>query len=428
MPKYYNHILGCQMNKLDAEKMDALLEQMGFTETKKESEADLINVLACSVRQSAINRIDGKLKTWNKLRKDKPLTTLLTGCVLLKDKKGIGKQFDILLDMSQMHTLPQVLKKRMQDIEDIFPDSDYFKLPTKHKSPFQAFVTIQNGCNKFCRYCAVPYTRGREISRSSDQIISEVRDLVNKGYKEITLLGQTVNSYINPEKGTVKSFADLLKAIGKIKGDFWIRFISPYPTDFSDELIDVIASDKKICPHMHIPVQAGSNDMLKKMLRKYTREEYLALIEKIRAKMPDIAITTDIIVGFCDETEENFQDTLDLYEKVKFDMAYLAQYSKRPGTQATKLFKDNIPQRVKKQREVALNEVVKKYALLNNEKLLDKTVTVLPESIRKGMLYGKTDTNKSIQIKNGTKDQIGKFIQVKVTKVNPWSLEGTLKK
>jgi len=416
------------MNKLDAEKMDALLEQMGFTETKKESEADLINVLACSVRQSAINRIDGKLKTWNKLRKDKPLTTLLTGCVLLKDKKGIGKQFDILLDMSQMHTLPQVLKKRMQDIEDIFPDSDYFKLPTKHKSPFQAFVTIQNGCNKFCRYCAVPYTRGREISRSSDQIISEVRDLVNKGYKEITLLGQTVNSYINPEKGTVKSFADLLKAIGKIKGDFWIRFISPYPTDFSDELIDVIASDKKICPHMHIPVQAGSNDMLKKMLRKYTREEYLALIEKIRAKMPDIAITTDIIVGFCDETEENFQDTLDLYEKVKFDMAYLAQYSKRPGTQATKLFKDNIPQRVKKQREVALNEVVKKYALLNNEKLLDKTVTVLPESIRKGMLYGKTDTNKSIQIKNGTKDQIGKFIQVKVTKVNPWSLEGTLKK
>ncbi|MFA6525019.1 MAG: tRNA (N6-isopentenyl adenosine(37)-C2)-methylthiotransferase MiaB [Patescibacteria group bacterium] len=428
MPKYYNHILGCQMNKLDAEKMDALLDAMGFTSTTKESEADLINVLACSVRQSAINRIDGKLKVWNKLRKEKPLTTLLTGCVLPKDKKGIGKQFDILLDMSQLHTLPQLLKKRMQDIEDIFPDSDYFKLPTKHKSPFQAFVTIQNGCNKFCRYCAVPYTRGREISRPADQIIAEVKDLVENGYKEITLLGQTVNSYINPEKGTVKSFADLLKVLGQIKGDFWIRFISPYPTDFSDELIDVIVSDKKICPHLHIPVQAGSNDMLKKMLRKYTREEYLDLIKRIRNKMPDVAITTDIIVGFCDETEENFADTLDLYEKVKFDMAYLAQYSKRPGTQATKLFKDNIPQKVKKQREVALNEVVKKYALLNNQKLLNKTVTVLPENMRKGLLFGKTDNNKPIQIQRGTKDLIGKFISVKVTKVNPWSLEGSLKK
>ncbi|MFA6391186.1 MAG: tRNA (N6-isopentenyl adenosine(37)-C2)-methylthiotransferase MiaB [Patescibacteria group bacterium] len=428
MPKYYNHILGCQMNKLDAEKMDALLEQMGFTPTDNESEADLINVLACSVRQSAINRIDGKLKTWNKLRKEKPLTTLLTGCVLPKDKKGLGKQFDILLDMSQMHTLPQVLKKRMQDIEDINPASDYFKLPTKHKSHFQAFVTIQNGCNKFCRYCAVPYTRGREVSRPASQIITEVRDLVNSGYKEVTLLGQTVNSYINPEKGTVKSFADLLTELGQIKGDFWIRFISPYPTDFSDELIDVIARDKKICPHMHIPVQAGSNNMLKKMLRKYTREEYLDLIKRIRTKMPDVAITTDIIVGFCDETEENFQDTLDLYEKVKFDMAYLAQYSKRPGTQATKLFKDNIPQNVKKRREVKLNEYVKKYALLNNQKLLNKTVMVLPENIRKGLLFGKTDTNKPIQIKNGTKDLIGKFTEVKVTKVNPWSLEGSLKK
>lgn len=427
MPKYYTLALGCQMNKLDAEKMDALLQQMGFKSTHKESEADLINVFACSVRQSAINRIDGRLKNWNNIRKQRPLTTLLTGCVLPRDKKELGKKFDILLDTHQLHTLPHLLKKRVQDIEDIFPESDYFKLPTKHKSSFQAFVTIQEGCDKFCRYCAVPYTRGREISRPADQIIQEVEDLASKGYKEITLLGQTVNSYNNPEKGNLKTFADLVKAIAQIEGDFWIRFISPYPTDFSNELTEVLATEKKICPHLHMPVQAGSNSMLKKMLRKYTREEYLDLIKRIRRKLPDAAITTDIIVGFCDETEDNFKDTLDLYKKVKFDMAYTAQYSKRPGTQATKLFEDNVPQKEKKKRELELNEVVKKYALANNKKLIENTVPVLAESIKKELLFGKTDTNKPILIKGGSKDLVGQFIDVKVTKALPWSLEGTLK-
>ncbi|MBU2235708.1 tRNA (N6-isopentenyl adenosine(37)-C2)-methylthiotransferase MiaB [Patescibacteria group bacterium] len=427
MPKYYTLALGCQMNKLDAEKLDALLQEMGFEPTHKENEADLINVFACSVRQSAINRIDGRLKKWNKIRKQRPLTTVLTGCVLPKDKKELGKQFDILLDAHQMHTLPKLLKKRIQDIEDIFPESDYFKLPTKHKSPFQAFVTIQEGCNKFCRYCAVPYTRGREISRPASQIVEEVKDLVKKGYKEITLLGQTVNSYQNPEKGNIKTFTDLIKTLAKIEGNFWIRFISPYPTDFSDELIHVIATEKKICPHLHIPVQAGSDDMLKKMLRKYTREEYLDLIRKIRKQLPNVSITTDIIVGFCDETEENFKDTLDLYEKVKFDMAYTAQYSKRPGTQATKLFKDNIPQSEKKRREVKLNDLVNKYSLVNNRKMLNKTVTVLVENTKKESLFGKTDTNKQILVKGGSKDLVGSFVSVKVTKALPWSLEGTLK-
>jgi len=416
------------MNTLDAEKMDALLHKMGFEPTHNESEADLINVFACSVRQSAINRVDGRLKKWSKIRKQRPLTTLLTGCVLPKDKKGLGKKFDILIDTHKLHTLPQILKKRMQDIEDIFPESDYFKLPTKHKSTFQAFVTIQEGCDKFCRYCAVPYTRGREISRPASQIVDEVNDLVKKGYKEITLLGQTVNSYKNPEKGTIKTFTDLIKTLAHIEGNFWIRFISPYPTDFSDELIEVMATEKKICPHLHMPVQAGSNDMLKKMLRKYTREEYLDLIKRIRKKLPNAAITTDIIVGFCEETEENFKDTLDLYEKVKFDMTYTAQYSKRPGTQATKLFKDNIPQKEKKKRELELNESVKKYALINNKKLLKKTVPVLVESMKKGLLFGKTDTNKPILVKGGSKNLIGEFVTVEVEKALPWSLEGTLKK
>lgn len=424
--RYYTLTLGCQMNKLDAEKVDALLQQMNFKPVQNEKEADLINVLACSVRQSAIDRIHGRIKRWNQIKNKKPLITLLTGCVLPADRAKIGKQFDILLDMQELHTLPERLKQEMTEIEDIFPESDYFKLPAQHKSPFQAYVAISNGCNKFCTYCAVPYTRGREVSRPASQILKEVNSLIEDGYKEITLLGQTVNSFKNPEKNGIKTFADLLKAIASIKGDFWIRFFSPYPRDFSDELIDTIAKKSKICNHLHLPVQAGSNAVLKKMLRKYTQEEYLDLTKKIKTKIPQAAITTDIIVGFCGETEKDFEHTLNLYHQVEFDLAYTAQYSVRPGTQAARRFKDDVLKTDKKRRERVLNGLVEKIALKNNKKLVGKKSSVLVERREKKVLIGRTDTYKTIHIKNGSKDLIGQFVYPKVTKALPWGLEGTL--
>lgn len=414
------------MNKLDAEKMDALLQQMDFMPTSSEKEADLICVLACSVRQSAIDRIHGRIKRWDQLKKQKPLITLLTGCVLPSDRKKLGKQFDILLDMQKLRILPEKLKQKIKDIENIFPESNYFELPTKHQSSFQAYIAIMEGCNKFCTYCAVPYTRGREISRPASQIIKEVEKLIKKGYKEITLLGQTVNSYKNPEKDEIVTFADLVKRLTKIKGDFWIRFISPHPLDFSDELIDLIAKESKICKHLHLPVQAGSNAMLKRMLRKYTREEYLDLVERIKAKIPEAAITTDIIVGFCGETEADFKQSLDLYQQVEFDMAYLAQYSVRIGTQAAKRFKDDVPKQEKKKREKILNDLVTKIALKKNKALVRKNVPVLVENIQKGVLIGKTDTYKNIHVIGGSKELIGKFINPKVTKALAWGLEGKL--
>ncbi|PIY95558.1 MAG: tRNA (N6-isopentenyl adenosine(37)-C2)-methylthiotransferase MiaB [Candidatus Kerfeldbacteria bacterium CG_4_10_14_0_8_um_filter_42_10] len=426
--QYYTLTLGCQMNKLDAEKIDALLQKMNFKLTSNEREADLIIVLACSVRQSAIDRIHGRIKRWKQLKKEKPLITLLTGCVLPADRKGLGKQFDILLDMQELRTLPEKLRQKMKDIEDIFLESDYFKLPTKHESAFQAFVPISNGCNKFCTYCAVPYTRGREISRPASQIIQEVEELIKNGYKEITLLGQTVNSYKNPEKEGVKNFADLLKRLAEIKGDFWLRFLSSHPLDFSDKLIAVIAQEKKICPHLHLPVQSGSNAVLKRMLRKYTREEYLKLIKKIKQRIPGVAITTDIIVGFCGETEADFGKTLDLYRQAEFDLAYLAQYSVRAGTQAAKRFKDDLPKAEKRRREKILNDLVAKIALKKNEALVGKKVSVLIEANKKSFLLGKTDSSKAIRLNGGSKALVGEFVYPTVTKALAWGLEGALKK
>jgi len=424
--QYYTLTLGCQMNKLDAEKMDALLQQMDFKPTSNEKEADLINVLSCSVRQSAIDRIHGRIKRWKQLKKEKPLITLLTGCVLPADREVLRKQFDILLNIQELHTLSKKLKEKIEDIEDIFPQSNYFKLPTKHQSPFQAYVAIMEGCNKFCTYCAVPYTRGREISRPASQIIKEVEELVKKGYKEVTLLGQNVNSYQNSDEDGIKNFADLLKRIAEIKGDFWIRFLSPHPLYFSDKLIEVIAKEDKICKHLHLPVQSGSNAVLKRMLRKYTREEYLDLVKKIKKKIPQAAITTDIIVGFCGETDEDFEQTLDLYKEVEFDAAYTAQYSPRPGTQAAKRFKDDVLKMEKKRREKILNDLIGKIALKKNQQLVGKKVPALMEEQKKDFLMGKTDSYKTIKIKGNSKELIGQFVAPTVTKALAWGLEGKL--
>ncbi len=410
------------MNKSDAERIASVLEKTGYQETKNEAEADLIVVVSCSVRQKVIDRIFGKAKNFSQLKTiNQKLRTILTGCVLPEDKDKLSKYFDITLDIQDLPKLPQLLQSPQFKIED----SDYFHISPSYRSDFQAYLPISTGCNNFCTYCAVPYTRGRETSRPAKEIISQATNLIKRGYKEITLLGQNVNSYGNDNKKEM-TFSKLLKKINDIPGNFWIRFITSHPKDFSKELIETIAKGKKITEYIHLPVQSGDDKILRKMNRNYTRKHYLELVKKIREKIKDVAISTDIIVGFPSETKEQFENTKKLMKEVKFDMAYIAQYSPRPGTSAAKL-KDNVPPSEKKRREKELLKVLEKTALENNKKYLGKTVEVLVEKESKGYLLAKTRTFKNVKFK-GLKKLIGQFRKVKITNCTPWGLKGRLTK
>jgi len=407
--------------------------------------------MACSVRQAAIDRIFGKAQCWRKLKsKNEKLKIVLSGCVLEADKPKMEKIFDIIFDIKHLKELPQMLDRLTVGGKQITKKQveDYFSIHPKYESNFQAFMPVMTGCNNFCTYCAVPYTKGREKSRSAKDIIKEVKELIQKGYKEITLLGQNVNSYgvqtKNQKYKTQKSkFADLLRKINQIPGKFWVRFLTSNPQDMSDELIRTVKECKKVCEYVHLPVQAGNNRVLKNMNRKYTRKHYFKLIEKIRKEIfisltggPGVAISTDTIVGFSGETKEQFRDTLDLYKKVDFDMAYIAQYSPRPGTVAAKM-KDDVPKQEKKRREKELTKILEKTALKNNKKYLNKIVDILIEKESKDYLFGRTRTFKLVQFK-GPKSLIGKpstlgkvlgkFVKVKITSVTPWAMKGKIAK
>ena len=448
--KYYIWVIGCQMNISDSERVVRILEDLGYRKTEKEDSADLIMVLACSVRQSAVDRIYGRAKCWRKLKiKNEKLKIILSGCVLPADKPKMERIFDIIFDIKNLDKLPQILDKltvntstplsagSKQFTED--KNKDYFSVHPKYESKFQAFVPIMTGCDNFCSYCAVPLTKGREKSRPEKEILKEVEGLVKKGYKEITLLGQNVNSYgvkVKSKKEKVKNksknqFVELLEKINKIPGDFWIRFITSNPQDMSDKLIKAVKNLDKVTEYIHLPVQAGNNEILKKMNRKYTKEHYLKLVSKIRKEIPaslaggpNVSISTDTIVGFPSETRKQFEDTLDLYKKVKFDMAYIAQYSPRPGTAASRM-KDDVPREGKRKREKELTEILKKTALKNNKKYLGKTVEVLAEKKEKKYLFGRTRTFKSVQFE-GNKNLIGQFVKVKITSATPWAMKGKI--
>ena len=327
------------MNVSDAERIIQHLENTGYKQTPTMQGADLIVVVACSVRQSAIDRIFGLKKKLLKLRtQNLKLKTILTGCILKSDKPKFKRFFDAVLNIKDFFTY-HLFSDRTKD------GIDYLELKAKHSNPKSAFVPIMTGCNNFCSYCAVPYTRGREISRSAKNIIREIKGLIKQKYKEIILLGQNVNSY----KDNKINFPKLLKMIAKIPGNFTIKFLTSHPKDLSDELINVIAESPKISKEIHLPTQSGNNEILKKMNRGYTAEKYLDLIKKIRAKIPEVKITTDVIVGFPGETKKQFENTIDLFKKINFSMAYINKYSVRPGTAAARL-KDNVPLAEKKRR------------------------------------------------------------------------------
>jgi len=419
--KYHIITFGCQMNRSDSERIASILEGLNYQETLNQKEADLVIINMCSVRQSAVDRVYGLVPQFRALKtKNKAFKTVLTGCVLKPERTKLAEVFDFVLDKEHLDKWPELLKGKEVKADRF----DYLNIDPKHQSKIQALVPISNGCDNFCTYCAVPFTRGRLVSRNHKDILKEVKDLVIKGYKEIWLLGENVNSYYS--KGV--DFSKLIKEIDKIEGKFWLRFTSPHPKDFSDELIKTLKESKKFVPYLNLPAQSGDNTILRKMNRPYTREKYLALVKKIKkAFNNNISISTDIIVGFPDETETQFKNSERLMKEVQFDLAFISEYSPRPQSFSCEKLTNNVLKKDKKRRAMALNKILKETALKNNLKLLNKEVDVLVLEKDGEYCQGRTGGNKAIRFKS-TEDLLGKFIKVRITKATAWNFEGILVK
>lgn len=439
--KYYIHTYGCQMNKSDSERIAGMLESLKYKKASRENEADLVVLNTCVVRQSAQDRVYGKLKNLEKIKRQNPkFKACVTGCMAslypekIKDKVDLVFSIEDLSKLSQKLTIKQFNNSTIKKHE--IQDHDYLSIKPSYQTKFHAYIPIMTGCNNFCSYCVVPYARGRERSRPAEDILGEVTNLVKKGYKAITLVGQNVNSYhgkckmqsakcktTNQNSKTI-NFPKLLKMINNIPSDFWIWFITSHPKDMSNELINAIAGHDKACHYIHLPIQSGNNQILKAMNRGYTREHYINLVKKIRKKIPDLALSTDIIAGFPGETKKQFQDTVDLFKKIKFDMAYIAQYSPRPKTAAYKL-KDNVSLDEKKRRKKILTNILKTTALKNNEKLIGRGLDVLVEKSKDGFEIGKTKTSKTVKFESN-KNLVGQIIEIKITHATPWRLKGKI--
>ncbi len=428
--KYHLIAFGCQFNKSDSERAAAIFEKMGYQPASDLTKADLVLVLACSVRQTAIDRIFGLKRKFEQIKKHRPLVTVLSGCVLKSDEKKMLEFFDFIIPNADLARLPKLM---MPTSYKLIPTS-FFNVHPAYISKFQAYVPIMTGCDNFCSYCVVPYTRGREVSRPAAEVIKECRELVKRGYKEIVLIGQNVNSYAGKvknqnskvkrasQKSKVTSFPELLEKIDSIAGDYWLSFATSHPKDMSDELIKVMAGGKHIMPYLHLPVQSGDDEILRKMNRHYTAARYRRLVDKARKAVPELMLSTDVIVGFPGESKAQFNNTAKLFRAVKFDMAYVAQYSPRAGTASAKMA-DNVSREEKKRREKALTEILKQTALANNKKYLKKTVRVLVDGYKKGRCYGRTETFKIVSFAGG-QSLIGNFVSVKIAAATSWALAG----
>lgn len=437
--KYLINSMGCQMNDHDSEKISYILENMGYRPTDNIEDSDLIIFNTCLVRENAELKVFGQLGALKNLKRKNPdLVIGICGC--MPQRKNIRdyitskiKHVDLIFGTNNIHKLPQLIYTYLQtgetvidiieDTREIVEDINY-----NRKYNYKAFVNIMYGCNNFCTYCIVPYTRGREYSREPKNILREIEMLADEGCKEVTLLGQNVNSY-GKTLDNPMTFAELLREVNKIEGIERIRFMTSHPKDMSEELIYAMRDCEKVCEHLHLPVQSGSNILLEKMNRKYTVEHYLDLIEKTKKEIPNIALTTDIIVGFPGETESDFLDTLELVKLVKYDSAFTFLYSMREGTIAAKM--DNqIPDDLKHERFQRLLDTLNPISYENNKKYMDKIVEVLVEDISKtdeSVLSGRTRTNKLVHFE-GSKELIGKFVDVKVTDFKTFTMEGNIVK
>lgn len=418
------------MNVSDSERFAAFLEKEGYTEAASREEASIIIINTCGVKQVAEDRVYGLV---HQIRKDKyEGRIVITGCLSQRKafKRRLAKKVDWFLPIGDMFLLPELLKgaeyksKYSSDKYRLRSGEKYLKIKPKYGSSYSAHVPIGNGCNNFCSYCIVPYARGREVYRPAKEIIAEVKSLLKNGYKEIVLVAQNVNSY----KDVDYNFPQLLSELSKLPGKFWLRFYSSHPKDMSDELIKVMASSKKICNHLHLALQSGDDEILKAMNRKYSAKKYESLIKKIRKARPEIAITTDIIVGFPGESKEQFLNTASVFDKIAFDMAYISQYSPRSGTVSAEKMEDDVETSEKKRRFFFLNNELKRIATEKNEKYLGETVEVLVDGINKrNKYYGKTSSSKTVTIDAKlNKIKIGSFVKVLVKKAKPFGLEADL--
>ena len=436
--KYYIKTYGCQMNEHDSENIKAMLEEMGFKEEDSIENSDLVILNTCSIRENAHNKafgMLGRLKHLKETKKD--LVIGICGC--MAQEEGVINEIlenyrwvNFVVGTHNLYNLSNVieesLEKEKQEIEVFSKEGDLVEnIPVKRMNNYKAYVNIIYGCDKFCTYCIVPYTRGGERSRKKEDILNEINTLVKEGFKEVTLLGQNVNAY---GKDLYKDYGlgELLEDVAKTNIPR-IRFITSHPWDFSDRMIDLIAKYKNIMPSIHLPLQSGSNKVLKLMGRRYTKESYLALVKKIKEKIPNVSLSTDIIVGFPNETEEDFNETLDVVNICKYDNAFTFIYSPRENTPAAK-FKDDVTKEEKEQRLYKLNEIVNKYFLENNKCLIKTTEEVLIEGIsekKENTYYGYTKTNKLINVE-GENLKIGEIVKVEITDAKTWSLDGKVLK
>ncbi|MDI3547606.1 MAG: tRNA-2-methylthio-N6-dimethylallyladenosine synthase [Halanaerobiales bacterium] len=432
---YYIITYGCQMNVHDSEKLAGMLEKMGYHPAERIEEADIILINTCIIRENAELKVFGKVGSLKQLKKKNPDLIIGVGGCMMQSEEAVQQlyekypQVDLIFGTHNIHHVPELINRikeergRVVEVwdkeEGLIPD-----LPSRREDKYKAWVSIIQGCNNFCAYCIVPYTRGRERSRPPEDIVTEVERLVEKGVKEITLLGQNVNSYGKDLEEKV-DFADLLVRLDEIEGLARIRYMTSHPRDFSQKLINTIKDGKSICEHFHLPIQSGSNRILKKMNRGYTREGYLNLIKRIKEAIPDASITTDFIVGFPGETEEDFAETMDIVKRVRFDMAFTFIYSPRTGTPAAKM-PEQIPEDRKKERLERLMELQNRISLENNQKLIGEVLEVLVdgESKNNPEMYSGRDRKNKLVIFSKKEGIKGEIVPVKINKAQSFTLFG----
>lgn len=455
------------MNYADAERVQAVMAKLGYTFTQREEEADVIGIIACSVRQKAIDKVYSKIAKWNKWKNKKNLITFVSGCVLPDDRMKFLKLFDLVFDMKELASFPAMLSQygvttpvsnssivNSEDMSEVArpatvaeklalagakPLSKVAAIPETwdvtpiYNSEFEAFIPIQNGCNKFCTFCAVPYTRGREVSRPSEDIIEEVATLIERGYKSITLLGQNVNSYGLDKKVAELSFAALLDKLGEIADssghEVWIYFTSPHPKDMTRDVIEAIARRRSLAKQIHLPVQSGDDKVLIRMNRKHSMARYREVVGWIRDLLPGASLFTDIIVGFSGESDEQFENTRAAIREFEYNMAYIAMYSPRPGA-ASFAWQDDIPHAVKKERYAVLTGDLEKVALAYTRKMKGETVRMLvrAKDRKDGYLTGHTEGKIIVRFLSEDESLIGQFVDVKIESVRPFSAEGAVVK
>ncbi len=441
--KYHLITLGCQMNMSDSERVRTIIEnQTGYTWTDNEEDANMLGILACSVRQKAIDKVYSRIQKWNKWKNRKSLITFISGCILPDDMEKFLKLFDIIFRMSELEKLPDMIRQygvvspaslfsdltRMPKNESI---DTFWKVNPHYGSDFEAFIPIQNGCDKFCTFCAVPYTRGREVSRESKEIIDEVKRLVAEGYKSITLLGQNVNSYGLDKRGAEITFPELLCRIGEYGNEsgkeFWVYFTSPHPRDMSAEVIEVISRYDCLAKQIHLPIQSGDDKVLIRMNRKHTVDKYREIVASIRALIPEATLFTDIIVGFTGETDEQFENTRRIMDEFSYNMAYIAQYSQRPGVASSRWI-DDVPKEVKKTRYHQLSNDLRRHSSTHNRKMIGKTFRVLVtgHDRKAGFLSALTEGKIVCRFQSDNDGLIGNFVNIKITSSTDFSVEGQI--